>query len=97
MTNKEAIAILSNFTITLPEGCTGINAPNAFREAYFLAIKALENEPKKGKWEKYLDMRLPWAKCSACNWDSCEPYVYAVEHFKYCPKCGADMREVVNE
>ena len=66
------------------------------------AIKALENEPKKGEanerpqgeWKvKGRDVsNTTWhVFCSNCN---CDMFI---EFTSYCPNCGADMREADND
>ena len=75
MTNKEAIEIINNRLNTYY--CTDEDL-----QALDLAIKALENEPKKGKWNK-----CGWAvECSICG----EDFPFDIHNF--CPNCGADMR-----
>lgn len=63
-------------------------------DAIDVAIKALEQEPRKGHWiETSLtevsggDFKRGF-KCSHCN------YVIVTNDFNFCPNCGADMREV---
>lgn len=78
MTREEAI-------IQLRLG-PGINedVSEKYNDAVNIAIEALQQEPKRGKWLNYLKEGLKW-KCSECGsrfttlWD-------------YCPHCGADMR-----
>lgn len=66
-----------------------------------LAIKALEQEPRKGHWEEttysyhyYNDGEIETEdlRCSCCQeyteWDISLPHKPY-----YCPNCGADMRE----
>ena len=60
------------------------------KEFYDMAIKALEQEPRKGHW---ID-----GHCSECG---CDVPAYIVDwkwqkdmDAKFCPNCGADMREV---
>jgi rubrerythrin len=61
------------------------------REAFDTAIKALEQESKKGHWimtSDYLTTAygsVDYVKCSCCGEDS-------LEEGDYCPNCGADMR-----
>jgi uncharacterized OB-fold protein len=63
------------------------------REAKDMAIKALEQEPRKGHWimtSDYLTTAygsVDYVKCSCCGEDS-------LEEGDYCPNCGADMRKV---
>lgn len=54
-----------------------------------MAIEALEQEPKKGHWIPYLKEGLI-VKCSECK----SRYTLG---YNFCPNCGADMREVVEE
>lgn len=60
-------------------------------EATELAIKALENEPKKGVWEfggscfSTTSYRCPFCKSKS------------LERTKFCSECGADMREADND
>ena len=56
-----------------------------FNEILELAIKALEQEPRKGHWILYLKRGLV-VKCSECGSRFSLGY-------NYCPNCGADMRE----
>lgn len=63
-------------------------------KAYDVAIEALEQpERKKGKWEQikgrdgYIDFR-----CSACRKYRFHNGAMRKE-YKFCPNCGADMRE----
>ena len=92
MTNKEAIEIL-NFAKKV------FVCSDKYIEAINLAIKALENEPKKGKW---IREDKPWGgfgdrvlvlTCSVCG----ESFVYRDNVPKFCSECGADMREADNE
>ena len=91
MTREEAI---SYFKRHIDLYCvTGI-----CREAEEMAIKALEQEPKTGHWEYVQYDGNPnignW-HCSECGRivsgaiTDCSP-VYS---YKFCPNCGADMRE----
>jgi uncharacterized protein (UPF0212 family) len=63
---------------------------NEIRESLDMAIKALEQEPRKGHWIKET-MPIPLSdggkecvRCSECNLH------YDVESV-YCPNCGAEM------
>ena len=55
-------------------------------------IKALEQESRKGKWEKIskINNRI-WCKCSLCQnefeWNT------KFGTYNYCPNCGAKMAE----
>ena len=52
-------------------------------KALGMAIEALEQEPKRGKWLDYLKEGLKW-KCSECGSKYTTPW-------HYCPNCGARM------
>ena len=52
-------------------------------EAIDMAIEALQQEPKRGKWLNYLKEGLKW-KCSECGSKYTTPW-------HYCPNCGARM------
>ena len=61
-------------------------------EAYDMAIKALEQQPKTGRWIEVTDKTdrlgngIWYHKCSICeNEDS------GWGEYKYCPNCGAKM------
>lgn len=55
------------------------------------AIKALEQEPRKGHWilGGYDDY---YYICDKCKFKASE--YYAKPTYNFCPNCGADMREV---
>lgn len=64
-----------------------------------LAIEALRNEPKRGKW---IEEDKPWGgfgdrvlvlTCSECG----ESFIYHGNNPKFCSECGANMREADNE
>jgi hypothetical protein len=80
------------------------------REAKDMAIKALEQEPKRGRWElvqrgKYIDIC-----CSNCKAVRIKEWAYNYtidqldkedvkecfesDDMRYCPYCGSDNREV---
>ncbi len=64
-------------------------------------IKALEQQPvtptrKKGEWCKQNDDYFDWYECSECGYGSEGEMQYSSEcdvRTKYCPNCGAEMRE----
>jgi hypothetical protein len=43
-----------------------------------------------GRWN-CSDDAYESAVCSACGWDTTEPWAYIKEWFKFCPNCGARM------
>ena len=80
MTNKEAITHLE---------CLNSEVYSYLTEGQYkalkMAIKALENEPKKGKW---ID-----GFCNICDC-ACKSDGWGREiETNFCPSCGADMRE----
>lgn len=47
---------------------------------------------RHGKW----DVDGVYVVCSVCNRPTLSPIVKQLPTFKYCPNCGADMRENTN-
>ena len=86
MTRERAIELLRelwNFLATPPE----------IDEAVNMAIEALEQMPKRGKWidrEETQDyIKVKHRICSVCYR---EPSAWSSrKKFKYCPNCGARM------
>lgn len=114
MTREEAIAILRQdregictdiqCTMTMYRDYSGVDKCNQDceeREAYDMAIEALQAEPvKHGEWEEketYLnegDCEITeWqsARCSKCGKYHTTPYMYSFDNFNFCPNCGAKM------
>lgn len=66
-------------------------AEKDLNEVFSMAIKALEQEPRKGRWIKTGDYytgaygSIEYVECSCCREDS-------LEEGDFCPNCGADMR-----
>ena len=97
MTNKEAIEFLKNMIDE--KTISAIDKEGFFAElmgyhveALKLAIKALKNEPKKGKWETVTELlneresKLDIVKCPFCE-------TTKQGRTRFCSWCGADMRE----
>lgn len=59
-------------------------------------LPAVEPERKKGQWLTSDDM-YETGVCSVCKYDSQEPISYTITMFKYCPNCGADLRDEQDE
>ena len=59
-------------------------------------VNAPTIEPKRGEWliEKTLYDNYNY-RCSYCDWYECHAYP-DVEPYNFCPNCGADMREGIN-
>lgn len=70
---------------------------------YSPTIKTIKEFPaadvqpvKRGKWVNECiedDMKVWWAGCSACGEDTHSRYG-KVSAYRFCPNCGADMRDV---
>lgn len=87
MTREEAIAVLESDAEYMYSQDSPYN-----REAYQMAVEALEAEPiKHGRWEMYGvitqgTLAIPTYRCSECKEDTNNWF------WHYCPNCGADMR-----
>lgn len=84
MTNEEAIKNITAFAYYLDEPI-----PEDVAKAFDMAIKALKNETPHGEWiEGY---------CNKCGVSSlCDGWGRDVES-RFCPNCGAAMREANND
>jgi rubredoxin len=104
MTTEEAIKIINCYDIGFYD-LSGEKIPaGKLVEAFDMAIKALQAEPKTGKWKldpNGMDWNIPAWRCSECgfvaNYIGVEtnglgnnPMNWAGSNF--CPNCGADMR-----
>ena len=76
MTNKEAIEELKKVDT--------LDMPARLCEAHYMAIKALEQEPKAGHW---IDMDEGFSPCECSECGSVE-FIKS----KYCPNCGCAMK-----
>ena len=94
MTNEEAKCYIR--TLLEVGGCDGFDYKQ--KEALDLAIKALEAQPKKGKWKGYThyayhgtdDMGEPiWREVIVYHCSECKRRTVIKEN--YCPNCGAKM------
>jgi membrane protease subunit (stomatin/prohibitin family) len=65
--------------------------PKSYREGYQAGFKDAQPERKRGKWKPY---RCDMYKCSECSYIYTELTDLHRCGAKYCPNCGADMREV---
>lgn len=82
MDNKEAIKYL------IPPIATSTESSAEYlkqKEAYDLAIKALEKRPQ-GEWKETDFPESALCECSVCGFD------LGAYSFNFCPNCGADMR-----
>lgn len=83
MTNKEAIKFLKIEVNRWEYDCKSLQP---MKEAITLAIKSLENEPKKGKWITKNMGYLLFEECDQCHCN------VGTINMNFCPNCGADMR-----
>lgn len=85
MTREEAL------TLWLPVIKMGVEDMSECNEALEMAIKALEQEPKKPKTGHWSHDGSHWKNrfiCSECG------YKLFDEPTSYCPNCGAKMQEI---
>lgn len=88
MTRKEAIKLLVNATYS-----DKWQGNEDLTTAHNMAIKALEQGPKMGKWIRKEDNICWWYVCSECGQEPLESkWAYYVLS-QFCPKCGAKMAE----
>lgn len=83
MTNQESIKILSQVLDVLLKSNSWLESThNPLKESFGMAISALENSQRTGKW-----IKIHWKafRCSECKGIS-EYYT------DFCPNCGAKMR-----
>lgn len=114
MTNEEAIKIIRNEYLCVDKDCDiekscrkcpyAMPTKEPILEAYNMAIKALEQEPKTGHW---IERHDDWGngiitdrryKCSVCHGKHIDTETgewHEVFDYKYpfCPNCGAKMVE----
>lgn len=80
MTRKEAIKQLNTMVCSTHINGMPLGSMEEVRESLLMAIEALEQEPKIGRWIK---SNIGGAKvCSACKAHM------GLSSFKYCPNCG---------
>ena len=87
MTKEEAIEQLKWYF----EYDDGTASESVTKEAYKLAIEALKQPKKTGKWLGASDGYDWYGKCSCCRAEININSWYTP--FNYCPKCGAKMEE----
>ena len=99
MTTKDAIKHLSD-KIDYAEQCDDKWVDSVSIKALYIAVRAMAEERKKGKWEEktvlYDDLSIEqWqsARCSVCDKYHTTPYSYYFFDYKYCPYCGAEMSQ----
>jgi rubrerythrin len=102
MERKEVIKIFNEVLLFGKARCTQAE----FKELAKMSIQALEQEPRKGHWVLTdVEGNKVWhCHCSECGKDP-QDYVGGSENWwliksklpKFCPNCGSDNREVVEE
>ena len=83
MTKHEAIARLKKMFVN----CDTNRCSHVCKycdEALNMAIKALEQEPMRGKWIQAKDIEKEYAVCTNCKH-------HGEFYMDYCPNCGAKM------
>lgn len=90
MTRETAKSILYQYS------CLDLTYPKEDIDAFEMAIKALDQEPKTGHWIKVVNGRGRH-ECDICGF--CAPsYKSGNEHLSlYCPYCGARMNGGIND
>jgi ribosomal protein S27E len=106
MTREEAIAIIRKEYLCVDRDCDierlcgkcdlMMPSKEPILEAYKMAIKALEQQPKTGHWidtdsDSFEFHRI--YKCSECGNTQIEYPENIHERFRYCPNCGCRMVE----
>lgn len=86
MTREEAIEILNKYDLSFCDIDGNPIPPQDVAEACDMAIEALQQEPKRGKWIDDDPYHHKYHRCSCCgigefNWGS----------DNYCRNCGARM------
>lgn len=88
MTREKAKEIISYHKILVDRDKSGLLDKQLEYQAIDMAIKALEQEPKKGHW---IYLKHNKAKCSEC--DDVVLIAQTYGNANYCPNCGAKMAE----
>lgn len=90
MTTKDAIKHLSD-KIDYAEQCDDKWVDSVSIKALYIAVRAMTEERKKGKWIVEGHHPNYLLRCSACQeiamWAGGISYIYP----NFCPKCGAEM------
>ena len=99
MTREEAISVLNDMRpkITIPTGTVITLKRNI---AIDMAIEALEREERThGHWVG--EQKYPVCNKCKCNihekYISCSDYAEITATMNFCPNCGADMRDEIND
>lgn len=87
MTREEVIWHANHVFNIVIERCfntQNLKDAREFDEAKQIVIKALEQEPKRGKWVQAKDIEKEYAICTNCKH-------HGEFYMDYCPNCGARM------
>lgn len=77
MTREEAIAMIEDDKKRHHDELSG-----RYRAALTMAIEALQQEPKQGKWIQAKDIEKEYAVCTNCKH-------HGEFYMDYCPNCGS--------
>ena len=95
MTTKDAIKHLS-WKISFAKQCDEKWAGGVHIDALEIAVRAMAEERKKGKW---IDDGKGLYMCSSCGklwvhwWARIVPLNQMCKELRYCPMCGAEMEK----
>ena len=94
MTRQDAIWHANHVFNIVIERC--INAQNLkdareFDEAKQIVIEALEQEPKRGEWQRFNYSDGDVMECTNCGYRDWRDRWLEDEVHNYCPNCGARM------
>lgn len=84
MTNEQAKDIIEKYL------ALDSDADSEYIQAQKVAVEALKQEPKTGRWLDWTDDRNDYLKCSRCGYGE-EGEVKFGEYTPYCPMCGSKM------
>ena len=87
MTREEAIGHIKDVICENNTIKPNIAVSEQEKEALYMAIEALKQEPKTGHWKPTIVRGSESYICSECSAECC--YVTT----NYCPSCGAEMKE----
>ena len=90
MTREEAIKWLSNLKTDI--GKTQHQELWHYEQALDEIIQALEQEPKRGEWQRFNYSDGDVMECTNCGYRDWRDRWLEDEVHNYCPNCGADMR-----
>ena len=87
ISRQAAIDILDAYQVMVENG---EEKPYEWARLRMSELPSVQPERKTGQWICSDDM-YETAVCSACKWDTAEPWGHIKLWFKFCPHCGAKM------